>query len=153
MKKILFFLSMAILSFSAAWAQTPGNTMYITVKKADVKTSTGFFAASRGTLELGAGVTVIQIKGKWAEIRSTNPPLSGWVAATALGSQRPRLAGSRLGAGEIAMAGKGFSGEVEQIYRQGEELDYSPVDAMESFSIPDEELRKFLTEGRLAAGE
>jgi len=153
MKKILFFLALVILSFSAVEAQAPGSTMYITVKKTDVKTSTGFFAASRGTLELGAEVAVIQIKGKWAEIRSTTPALTGWVAAAALGSQKPRIAGARIGAGEIAMAGKGFSGDVEQIYRQGEEIDYSPVDAMESLSIPDEELRKFLTEGRLAAGE
>jgi hypothetical protein len=151
MKKILFLLTMAILSCLAVLAQVPGNKMYITVKKAEVKTSTGFFAASRGTLELGAELVVIQIKGKWAEIRSA--ALSGWIAAAALGSQRPRLAASRIGAGEIAMAGKGFSGEVEQIYRQGEEIDYSPVDAMESFSISDEELRNFLTEGHLATGE
>jgi hypothetical protein len=51
------------------------------------------------------------------------------------------------------MAGKGFSGEVEQIYREGEQLDYSPVDAMESFTVPEEELYTFLAEGRLSTGE
>jgi hypothetical protein len=53
----------------------------------------------------------------------------------------------------MAMAGKGFSGEIEQIYREGEKLDYSPVDAMESSTVPEQELYAFLVEGRLATGE
>jgi hypothetical protein len=51
------------------------------------------------------------------------------------------------------MAGKGFSGDIEQLYRKGEELDYSAVDAMESFTIPEQELYTFLIEGHLTTGE
>jgi hypothetical protein len=153
MKKFLLVVTACIVSLIAVTAQSPGSTMYVRIKKADVRASTGFFASLRGTLELGKAVTVVRSNEKWTEIRSANPVLSGWVASAALTGRRVSASGFTAGTGEVAMAGKGFSGEVEQIYREGEQLDYSPVDAMESFTVPEEELYTFLAEGRLAAGE
>jgi uncharacterized protein YgiM (DUF1202 family) len=153
MKKFLFVVTIFILSLIAAAAQAPGGVMYVAVKKADVRASAGFFSPVRGTLDLGTAVTAVQSDGKWTEIRSANPALSGWIASAALTGRRVRPSGYALKAGEVAMAGKGFSGEVEQIYREGEDLDYSPVDAMESFAVSGEELYAFLAEGHLAAGE
>jgi SH3-like domain-containing protein len=153
MKKFLFVLTVFILSLMAAAAQSAGSTMYVGIKKADVKTSTGFFASRRGTLDLGSPVTVVRSNGKWTEIRSANPVLSGWVASAALTGRRISSSSYMPEAGEVAMAGKGFSGEVEQIYREGEKLDYSSVDAMESFPVSDDELYAFLAEGYLAGGE
>jgi uncharacterized protein YgiM (DUF1202 family) len=153
MKKFLFFLVVCTTVLIALTAQSSGSTMYVGVKKADVRSSTGFFASLRGTLELGAPVTVLRSREKWAEIRSANPALSGWVASAALTGRRVSASGFTPGAGEVAMAGKGFSGEVEQIYREGEQLDYSAVDAMESFTVPEGELYTFLAEGRLTTGE
>jgi hypothetical protein len=153
MKKFLLILTTCIVSLITVAAQTPGATMYIMIKKADVRASAGFFTSSRGTLEQGSPVIVIQTRDKWTEIRSASPPLSGWIASAALTGKRLLPSGHTLKAGEVAMAGKGFSGEVEQIYREGERLDYLPVDAMESSSIPEQELYAFLVEGRLATGE
>jgi uncharacterized protein YgiM (DUF1202 family) len=153
MKKILFVLTVFIVSLIAAAAQTPGSTMYVAIKKADVKASAGFFAPVRGTLDLGTPVTVLRTDDKWTEIRSANPALSGWVASTALTGRRVSSSGYTPRAGEVAMAGKGFSGEIEQIYREGEGLDYSFVDAMESSVVPEGELYAFLVEGYLVKGE
>jgi uncharacterized protein YgiM (DUF1202 family) len=153
MKKILFVLTVFIVSLIAAAAQTPGSTMYVAIKKADVRVSAGSFASVRGTLDLGAPVTVIQSRDKWMEVRSADPALSGWIASAALTGRRITASGYTPRAGEVAMAGKGFSGEIEQIYREGEGLDYSSVDAMESFSVPEGELYAFLAEGYLAKGE
>jgi hypothetical protein len=153
MKKYLFILTAFAVSLIAVTAQSPGSTMYVGIKKAEVRASTGFFASLRGTLELGTPVTVLRSGEKWTEIRPANSAFSGWVASAALTARRVSASGFTPGAGEVAMAGKGFSGEVEQIYREGEGLDYSAVDAMESFTVPGEELYTFLAEGRLAAGE
>jgi uncharacterized protein YgiM (DUF1202 family) len=153
MKKHLFVLMVFAMSLSAVAAQTPGSTMYVAIKNADVRASAGFFASVRGTLSLGSPVTVVRAGAKWMDIRSVNPALSGWIASTALTNRRVIFSGHTPRVGEVAMAGKGFSGEIEQIYREGEELDYSSVDAMESFTIPDQELYKFLVEGRLITGE
>jgi uncharacterized protein YgiM (DUF1202 family) len=153
MKKFLFVLTVFIVSLIAAVAQSQGSTMYVAIKNADVRSSAGFFSSVKGTLNLGSPVTVVQAGSKWVDIRSTNPALSGWIASTALTSRRINASGYTPRAGEVAMAGKGFSGEIEQIYREGEELDYSVVDAMESFTIPENELYTFLIEGRLTTGE
>jgi hypothetical protein len=153
MKKILVVLTVFIAVLIAAAAQAPGSVMYVGIKKADVRASTGFFAQIRGTLEFGNPVTVVQEKGKWMEIRSADPALSGWTASAALTGRRVILSGYAPRAGEVAMAGKGFSGEIEQLYREGEAIDYSSVDAMESFAVSERELYAFLTEGRLAVGE
>jgi hypothetical protein len=153
MKKFLFALTVFILSLIVTEAQSPGGAMYVAVKKADVKASTGFFAPVRGTLELGSPVTVLRAGPKWTEIRSAKPALSGWVAAAALTGRRVSSSGYTPNAGDVAMAGKGFSGEVEHLYREGEALDYAPVDAMESSLVSAEELYAFLSEGHLAAGE
>jgi hypothetical protein len=153
MKKFLLLWVVFIAALNTVTAQSPGSTLYVGVKKADVKASTGFFASRRGTLELGTAVTVLRSREKWTEIRSANPALSGWVASAALTGRKVSASGYTPRAGEVAMAGKGFSGEVEQIYREGERLDYSPVDLMESFTVPEAELYAFLAEGRLAVGE
>jgi uncharacterized protein YgiM (DUF1202 family) len=153
MKKYLLVLTVCIVPLSAAAAQTPGSTMYVAIKNADVRASTGFFASVRGTLGLGSLVTVVRAGTRWMDIRSANPVLSGWIASAALTSRKVLSSGYTFRDGEVAMAGKGFSGEIEQIYREGEELDYSLVDAMESFTIPDQELYKFLIDGRLTTGE
>ena len=154
MKQSLLLLTVfiAVLTIPLT-AQSPGSTMYVGVKKADVRSSTGFFASLRGTLELGTVVTVVRAGDRWTEIRSASPALSGWVASAALTGRRVQASGFTPGAGEVAMAGKGFSGEVEQIYREGEGLDYSSVDAMESSTVPEGELYTFLAEGRLTTGE
>jgi predicted Zn-dependent protease len=49
---------------------------------------------------------------------------------------------------EIALAGKGFSPEIELEYRKNG-LDYSSVDMMEILNIDDNDLRKFIDDGRL----
>jgi hypothetical protein len=153
MKKFLFALTVFSLSLIVTEAQSPGSAMYVAVKKADVKASAGFFAPVRGTLELGSPVTAVRSGDKWTEIRSANPVLSGWIASAALTGRRVSASGYTSNAGEVAMAGKGFSGEIEHLYREGENLDYAPVDAMESSLVSAEELHAFLTEGRLIAGE
>jgi hypothetical protein len=153
MKKFLFALTVFILALIVIEAQSPGSAMYVAVKKADVKASAGFFTPVRGTLEFGSPVTAVRAGGKWTEIRSANPALSGWIASAALTGRRVLPSGYTPNAGEVAMAGKGFSGEVEQLYREGENLDYAPVDAMESSIVSGEELYTFLTEGHLATGE
>jgi SH3-like domain-containing protein len=154
MKKFVVILAaFAVVSLIAAVAQSSGSTMYVAVKKAEVRASTGFFTQVRGTLDMGSQVTVVQAGEKWTEIRSAGPALSGWIASAALTGRKVISSGHTVRAGEVAMAGKGFSGEIEQLYREGENLDYSSVDAMESFEVPPRDLYAFLAEGHLTTGE
>jgi SH3-like domain-containing protein len=129
--------------------------MYVTARTLEVKSSVGFFADILGTLSYGAQVSILQEYGKWAQVKSSEPPeISGWVPSASLTSKRI-IAGSATSASanEIALAGKGFNQEVENAYRQNGTLNYDAIDAMEEIRIPNRQLFSFLQEGRLARGE
>jgi hypothetical protein len=127
----------------------------LAAKTIALKSSTGFFARTQGTLAYGDPVTVIQLKGKWAEVRSTaRSSLSGWTAASNLSAKRI-IAGSSTTATnkEVALAGKGFSQEVENAYKADGKLNYADVDKTEAVTVSEQDLFTFLNDGRLALGE
>lgn len=133
----------------------PGSPMYVAVKTVSLKASTDFFAAERGTLVYGNPVTVLQEKGKWVEVQSAQASLQGWIVSSSLTSKRIISSGTRTSASvqELALAGKGFSEEVETEYRQEGRFDYDAVDAMENLRVSDTALYAFLIDGHLARGD
>jgi opacity protein-like surface antigen len=157
MKKALMLASLVVFLAGAASAQVArGNTAYVTAKTIKVKSSTGFFAGSRGTLSYGAQVTVLQIQGKWAEIRSAgSPSITGWIASSNLTTRRISASGggTSASASEVALAGKGFNEEVENAYKAGGNLNYADVDKTEALQVSQDDLYRFVTDGLLSAGE
>jgi len=156
MRKILVVVCMAFFAVASAKAQAiKGGTMYVAAKTVELKSSTGFFASTQGTLAYGAAVTVLQIKGKWAEVRSTaKSSVSGWTAVTNLSAKRI-VAGSTGGAtaNEVALAGKGFNQEIENTYKAGGTLNYADVDKTEALKVSRKELQDFIVEGHLSIGD
>ena len=151
MKKPIF----CVLFFWAAMtvgAQNVGATLFVVTRTAEVKASSGFFARSLGTLVFGDAVTVQQNQGRWLVVRSASG-LQGWVLAGAFSTRRIIQSGSGVTTTEFALAGKGFTSDLEEILRSTGEIDFSDVDAMEERTISPEELRAFLREGRLAEGD
>jgi len=156
MKKLLLIFAFVLLVSGALFAQqiTSGGTAWISSKTADLKSSTGFFAGKVGTLQMGDQVTVLQISGSKVQIRSAaNSSLSGWVASSSLSARRIVAAGSSATATEVALAGKGFSQEVEDAYKTDGNLNYADVDRTEAITVSQDELYTFVTEGRLNTGE
>ena len=155
MKKLLVLLLMALMVSGALFAQIKsGSSAWVSSKKADIKSSTGFFASTKGSLQLGAEVSVLQVKGNWAEVRSvTNTSLNGWMAASNLSARRIVSSGTTASANEVALAAKGFNQEVEDKYKTKGELNYADVDKTEAITVSQEDLYKFVTEGRLSTGE
>jgi len=157
MKKILFvlFLTLIITGFATAQASR-GGTMYVAVKTVELKSGTGFFASTRGTLNYGDRVTVLQVNGRFVEVRSAaNSSLTGWTATANLSARQVASASSSTAtAREVAMAGKGFNQEVEASYRsQNQNLNYAEVDRVERITVNMTELERFLREGRLSMGD
>jgi uncharacterized protein YgiM (DUF1202 family) len=146
---------MLLLLASAAAAQIrAGKTAYVSAKSLPIKSTTGFFAKTVGTLSYGDEVKVLSVNGKWAKIQST-AWITGWTAQTNLSTKRVTASrGNSASSREVAMAGKGFTEEVEKNYREGhQEADYQAVDQMEAYVVDDEELLKFIEEGRLSMGD
>jgi hypothetical protein len=150
MRRFLLLFAVIFHIGVPVFSQNMGIIRYISVLKASVKESTGFFAGELGTLSLGNEVTLISESGKWSQIRSGE--LKGWVTTTSLSARRIVTSGTNATTSEISLAGKGFSPEMEMEYRKTGP-DYSMVDFMETITIPREELLGFITEGALARGE
>jgi len=156
MKKMLMVLGLAlfITCFAAAQASR-GGTMYVATKTTALKTSTGFFARTNATLNYGDRVTVLQVNGKFAEVRSAaNSSSSGWTPVANL-STRQIVSGNTgsVSASEVALAGKGFNQEVENAYKTQGTYDYDDVDRVEQLSVSEDELKLFIEEGRLSMGD
>jgi len=156
MKKFLICFSLILLVAGFAAAQVSrGGTLYVAIKTVDLKSGTGFFASNRGSLNYGAQVTVLQVSGKFVEVRSVaTPSLTGWTASANM-STRQVVAGTTGTAStrEVAMAGKGFNQEVENSFRAQQNLNYDDVDRVEAITIDLNALRRFLEEGRLSLGD
>jgi hypothetical protein len=155
MKKFIVFFCLFVLFAAFAAAQVArGGTLYVAIKKADLKDSTGFAAKINGSLNYGDRVTVLQVSGNNVEVRSaSNPSISGW---TATGNLTPRQitasSSASASAQEVALAGKGFNQEVEDSYKKTGNYNYADVDRVEAISVSDAELIRFLEEGRLSMG-
>jgi len=156
MKKtfIVFCLMLFITSLAAAQVAA-GGTLYVATKTLTLKSSTGFFASNRGTLNYGDRVTVIRVSGRYVEIRSAaNASITGWAPSANLSVRQIVPGTTAATATEVALAGKGFNQEVESSYRnQNRNLNYAAVDEVERITFNETELRRFLEEGRLAMGD
>lgn len=156
LKRAILFAVMTLLVSAAATAQLRnGQTVYITARSVPLKSGTGFFARTVGTLSYGDQATVLRQNGKWVELRSGGPGLTGWTAQTNVTTKRIVASGGTGSASsrEVAMAGKGFSAEVETSYRETSQVDYGEVDAVEAIRVSDEALLGFIMEGRLSMGD
>ena len=155
MKKITLLLIFAAITIGSAAAQARGSTQYISAKTAALKSSTGFFAGTRGTLNYGDQVTVLQVNGKWAEVRSaSNSSVNGWTASSNLTTKRVVSGNSSTAsAKEVALAGKGFNQEVENAYKSQGKLNYADVDRTEQQTVSEDNLLQFLIDGHLSTGD
>ena len=156
MKKnlVVIFLIFFITGFAAAQIG-PGRTLYVSVKTVQLKSSTGVLAGNVATLNYGDEVTVVKAEGKFVEVKSAgNPSLTGWTASENFSTRRI-ISGNTASVtpGEVALAGKGFNREVEDIYKKQGTLNYTDVDRVETIVADEAELMRFIKEGRLSAGE
>ena len=155
MKKIFLLLAFTLLMSIPLFAQVrAGSQAWVSSKSAPLKSSTWFFASTRGALSMADEVAVLQLSGNWAEVRSSaNSSLSGWTQMSNLSARRILPSGAGASADEIALAGKGFNQEVEDAYRAQGNLNFADVDIVEAITVSQDELYRFVTDGRLFTGE
>jgi hypothetical protein len=150
MRQLLLVLAVMFCTNSLLFSQTTGSRRYVAVQTTPLKNSTWFFAKDLANLTLGTELTLIRENGKWSEVRVGN--LTGWVASSSLTSKKVIASTANISASEVALAGKGFSPDIEAEYKKSG-LDYSMVDVMEQITVPINDLSEFIAEGRLVGGE
>ncbi len=155
-KKIV--LGICCLIAAAAYADV-GDTLYVNAKEVSVRGGTGFFSGTLGEVYYGDRVTITAEKDKWVQIMpESNPSLKGWVSSDVLTKKKIIVRNGQnavnASADELALAGKGFSAEIENSFKGSKGgLRYDLVDQIEQNKVPEQELYTFIVDGELSGGE
>ncbi|MHB8138619.1 MAG: SH3 domain-containing protein [Smithellaceae bacterium] len=146
----VFFLN------TAAEAQ---KIMSVQVQEGQLRATPSHFGKIVAGASYGDRVTVLEEKGDWKKVSVVGRNVQGWMHATALTGKRitlkagQRNVGTSVSQNEIALAGKGFSEEVENEYRKNHvNLDYSWIDRMEAIKVSSGQMERFVDDGRLVLG-
>ncbi len=154
MKKILIFAFMLFAISASAYAKS--KAMYVCVKQAQLKTGTGFFARTCGTLKYADKVNIIEKNGKWAKVSSARKPsLKGWLPIKSLTRKKliAKSKGTSANTDELALAGKGLTEGTGNEFKSRGKRDYKGVNAIEAINTPPYQLKKFIDDGKLKVGE
>lgn len=155
MKRLTFALIM-VMGATVLGAQT---MMSVEVRETQVRVNPSFLGRVEGDLAYGDRVEVLEQRQGWARIRFDD--LTGWVNMSALTTKRIVLqtgdATAQRGAtgSEVALAGRGFNQDVENRYREEQQLDFTVIDGIEAYAIDPERVAEFLLDGglRLPGGD
>lgn len=155
MKRMWIIMMVLLLGAMTALA---GKTMSVQVKNGQIRSAPNYFGQVIAQVAYGDKVTVEQEQSGWMRV-TTAAGVSGWMNNSALSTHTVALVAGdkdvKTGASgqELALAGKGFSKEVEADYKKkNRHLDYQWVDYMEKIVILDSEKAAFLKEGGLQLG-
>lgn len=146
-----------LLLAGVAWAA--GQAMSVQVRTTKLRSRPSFLGSTISDVIYGTKVTVASQRGPWVKVNLSGGG-SGWLHQSALSEKDLAMASGQTEANtgasgeEIALAGKGFSEEVEIEYRkQRREQDYTWVDRMEDIVISPEQAEQFLAAGQVTPAE
>ena len=156
MKCNRFLLPAAALALALAAAAVHAAQMSVQVQNGVLRSKPSFLGSPAGSVAYGDRVDVLASQGDWRQVRAASGE-TGWIHSSALDSKRVTLSAASgndvqiaASSDEVALAGKGFSQEVETEYKkQNRALDYAWVDRMITFKVTDAEALRFLQEGGL----
>lgn len=160
MKRCVVLCGVLALLFcaGAARAATP-QQMSVQVRNGQVRANPSFLGPIVAPVEYGDSVRVSGEQAGWMKI-TTSAGKEGWIHGSALTTKRVVLqAGTKdvqaaASGDELALAGKGFSSEVEAEFKAAnKDIDFKWVDRMETFKVDMPEIQRFLKEGNVIARE
>jgi uncharacterized protein YgiM (DUF1202 family) len=140
-----------LLALTALAAQQ----LSVQVRETKLRQRPSFLGSATAAVNYGTRVEVLTTRGPWHQVR-TPAGQTGWLHDSALTEKKLTLRSGEQDAAvaadgdELALAGKGFSEEVERAFREGNrDVDYRWVDRMSLWRVSPEESRQFLDTGRI----
>ena len=154
MSVVLFVVISAIVFFDApADAQ---KTMSVQVREGHLRATPSHLGKIVARVSYGDQVVVLENAGVWDKVSVAGGKAQGWIHHTALTSRKIALKSGKTGVNasvsqsEIALAGKGFSKEVEASYsKANKNLNYAWIDRMETYKVSPSQMQKFIADGRM----
>jgi uncharacterized protein YgiM (DUF1202 family) len=133
------------------------NIMSIQVKNGEIRSAPSFLGGIIARLSYGDQVYVREKRGSWVKVSLPGNSKQGWIHSSALTVKKVMFkAGdadvqTSASSDELALAGKGFSKQVENEFKQkNPKINYAWVDRMETFVASEKEIKQFLKEGKLS---
>ena len=127
------------------------KVMNVSVRDGQVRETPSFLGKIVGKAAYGQAVDVAEEQGDWARVTLPGG-VAGWMHLSSLTVAKRSLSGGTAASDsvsgkEMALAGKGFSAEVEADYRRSHGGDFTAIDAMERVSYDPATLLAFLSQG------
>jgi hypothetical protein len=143
---------------AVALAVGKGGVLNVQVQQGEVRASASPLGSVIGTASYGDAMEVLEEKGAWVKV--TKPGLTGWMHSSALTKDKIKLQGGgtdaqlKASSGEQALAGKGFSKEVESAFKdKNKNVSFAWVDKMEKYKVTQQQSASFAKEGHLKIAE
>lgn len=149
-RKLLLVLPGLVLAASLAWAAT----YQVITQEAVLRKDNRFFAAAVGRVPYGETIEERERRGDW--LRVVYRGVEGWLHLSAVQEQKFRLS-SLSGESaqestkeEVALAGKGFTPEVEKSFREkNPQMRYDLVNQVQGYRVTESQLLEFIRAGNL----
>ena len=133
-----------------------GDPLFIQVRDSELRAAPGFLSPIVARLEFGDALSYVSDRAGWYQVSTLDSGASGWIHGGAVRENREttlQQAGEgttrTVTAREIALAGRGFSQELERTYSEDRGLDFGKVDELEAKLINPNEILEFVEIGRL----
>jgi hypothetical protein len=148
-KILVWVLALCLIASAAAAA-----TVKVITQDAVIRKDKRFFAPVLVRAPLGASLQELGKEGDW--FRVSYQGKEGWIHKSALQEQKFQL--SSLAGGkaeeasrdEVALAGKGFTPEVEKAFREkNPKMRYDLVNQVQAYQVDEQRLQAFLRTGNL----
>lgn len=141
---LLALLAMTSLGFAA--------TLKIITQEAVIRKDKRFFAPVVARVPYGEMVEELERQGDWLRVNYRGQ--QGWIHISVVQEQKFRLLTGEKAAepsrDEVALAGKGFTPEVERSFRdKNPRMRFDLVDYVQSYRIEEKQLQAFLQGGNL----
>jgi hypothetical protein len=152
---LILGLAALLLAPAPGW----GEVLKVTQANQSLYPSADFASTPLTSVSAGEEVNVVEKAGDWYQVEYQGK--KGWMPRQAFPTPQtaPKLPlggilfGGLVGetkSDEVALAGKGFSPEVEAAYRQKHpEMKFAQVDQVEAFKVDEVQFNAFLKEGGL----
>ena len=151
MKKNFTIFILLILCLCSVFAKT-GTKMYVKVEEAVLKESPSFWGKNGASVFYGEEVVILEEKNSWKKVQLViDSSVSGWISESSLTKKKIVASGNRVSASteELALAGKGFTAEIEAEYKKQASLNYDAVDKLETNLISFDRVLDFMAAGKL----
>ena len=133
-----------------------GESLFVQVRESELRSVPGFLSQIVTKLELGDELTYTSTRADWYQVAMPETGQTGWIHQSSVRENKQttlQLAGEgttrTVTSREIALAGRGFSENMEGQYGAENNLDFSAVDELEARRVSPDQIVAFVLDASL----